>query len=144
MPLSTDIKTEIRNLLESLTKNETLREVIVDDFKMGIFDRDYGRFPVAIITTPSIEGEYFTDHQNMRIHTFEIVVLQKGENITSADEIETLVETILDKFDTNETLAGKAMQVEPASTVPQAVTSRGKNYVAFSVLIKAKAVKALA
>lgn len=141
MPLVTDIKNQIKARLDALKTAGTLGEVIQDDFKLGIFDRDFAAFPAAVLSTPAIEGEYFTDAENTRIHTFEIVVIEKGENITTATQIEELAEKILDEFDKNDTLAGTAIQVEPASTPAEAVVSRGKSYVAFSVIIKAKGVK---
>jgi len=138
----TNIKNQIKTRLDALVP-ATLGEVIVDDFKISIFDRDFAKFPAAILTTPSIEGEYFTSGENIRTHTFEIVIVEKGENVTSTSQIEELAEKILDEFDHADTLGGTAIQVEPATTIPQAVTSRGKTFIAFSVLIKAKGLKTI-
>lgn len=144
MALATNIKNEIKKLLEELVRGEVLKEVHVDDLKAGIFDRDYGGYPVAVLTTPSIEGGYFTNRQNERLHTFEIVVIHKAEEIQDATAIEDLAETILDKFDNKPTLNGKADGgVEPSTSTPEAIVSRGKTFVVFSVFVKAKAIKDL-
>ena len=144
MSLITNIKNAIKTKLDGLVTAGKLGEVQMDDFKLGVFDRDYGKFPVAILTTPSIEGGYLTNRDNLRTHTYEIIVIQKGENIESATDIEDLIETILDAFDNDFTLNGIADGgVEPSSSTPQAVTSRGKSLVAFSVILKAKGVKTL-
>lgn len=142
--LVTNIKNRIKILLEELKDTGTLGMIYEDNYRQGIFDRDYSAFPAAILTVPSIEGGYFTNRQNERMHTFEIVVLQKGESVETAADIEELIESILDKFDNDPTLGGFAdAGMEPSTSSPQAVISRGKSYVAFSVTIKAKAVKDL-
>lgn len=144
MSLVTNIKNQIKAKLDALVTANKLGEVQMDDYKLGIFDRDYGKFPVAILTTPSIEGNYLTNRDNIRTHTYEIIVINKGENIATATDIEELIETLLDAFDNDFTLNGVADGgVEPSSSTPQAVTSRGKSLVAFSIILKAKAVKNL-
>lgn len=144
MSLVSDLKNAIKTNLDALVTAETLGEAQMDDYKIGIFDRDYGAYPAAILTTPAIEGGAFTNRQNERVHTFQIVVIQKAENVESATEIETLIETILDKFDNDPTLSGKADGgVEPSSSTPEAVVSRGKTYIAFAITLKAHAIKDL-
>jgi len=138
------IKDRIKDLLEELRDSGTLGEVYTDDYKQGIFDRDYSAYPAAILTSPAIEGSAFTNRQNERVHTFEIIFVQKGENVKTATDIEDLIETILNKFDNDPTLDGKADGgVEPSTSSPQAVVSRGKSYIAFSVRLRAKAIKDL-
>lgn len=144
MPLIVDIKNQIKTLLDELKTAGTLGEVQVDDFKTNIFDRDIATYPVAILTTPSVEAGYLTNRENERTHNFEIVVITKGENVASATDVEALIETILDKFDNQPTLNGKATEVVPSTSVPEAITLPGGNsFIVFSVLIKAKAIKLL-
>ncbi len=144
MTLVTDIKTEVKIALDALVSGGVIKEVQHDDFRVGIFDRDYAKFPVAILTTPSIEGEYLTNRQNTRVHTFEIIILMRGEDVGSPADVENLMETILDKFDNNLTLTAKADGgVEPSITSPEVVIARSKSFITFSVIVKAKAVKDL-
>ncbi|MDQ3158806.1 MAG: hypothetical protein M3P98_01555 [bacterium] len=138
------IKNKIKDKLDALKVAGTLGLVIMDDLKVGILDRDFSAFPVAVIQPASIEGTYFTNRQNSRKHNVQIVVIQKVENITGSSDIETLAETLIDAFDNDPTLGDTASGgVEPSSTVPEAVTSKGKSMIAFSILIKAKAIKDL-
>lgn len=131
-------------MLDVLVTSGIVKEVQHDDFRVGIFDRDYKAFPVAIVTTPSIEASYFTNTQNARIHTFEIIVLMKGEDISGPDDVEELMEKIMDQFDNNPTLTAKADGgVEPSITSPQVVVARSKSFITFSVIVKAKAIKDL-
>lgn len=132
------IKTKIKSDLDALVP-ATLGEVQVDDLKTSIFDRDFGKFPAAILTTPAVASDYLTNRENFRTYAFEIVVVEKAENITSASQIETLIEAILNKFDNDPTLAGSADgAVEPSASTPEAIVSRGKTYITFSILIKAR------
>ncbi len=147
MAKATDIKKKIKELFDELVRAEILGEVHIDDFKVGIFDRDYGHFPVAVITTPSIEAAVETNRDNIRTYMFEVVIIQKGENITETTEIEDLAEEILKKID-DDMLTGTLSKlraggadagIEPSTSTPEAVVSRGKTYVVFSVFIRAKA-----
>ncbi len=132
------VKTAIQNKLNGLVP-ATLGEVQVDDLKTSLLDRDYGKFPVAILTTPEVAADYLTNHDNIRTLHFPIVVLMKAEDIASATQVETLIESLIDAFDTDYTLSGAAEGgVEPSTSVPEAVLSRGKTYIAFTISIKAR------
>ena len=143
--ISSDIKHRIKTDLEALVTSQILGSVIVDNFKVSpIFDRDIAAYPCAIVTGPSIEGSYFTNHDNVRTHTFAVVVIAKMETITADDTVETLIEAILDKFDNDATLGGHANAgLEPASTTPEPITIRTQSYIYFTVILKAKAIKQL-
>lgn len=138
----TSIKNQIAALLDELVTAGTLGAKTSDDYQQGIFDRDYPAFPAAILATPATDSEVYTNTQVYRTHSFEIVVLMKGENVASSTDVETLIETLLDKFDHNPTLAGTCQELTAASSQPAAVTDRGKRYIAFSITLRAKAIKA--
>jgi hypothetical protein len=132
------VKTAIQNKLNGLVP-ATLGEVQVDDLKTSLLDRDYGKFPVAVLTTPEVSADYLTNHDNIRTLHFPIVVLVKAEDISSATQVEALIEALIDAFDTDYTLGGAAEGgVEPSTSVPEAVLSRGKTYIAFTISIKAR------
>lgn len=138
----TNIKNQIASYLTELVTAGTLGAKIADDYQQGIFDRDYPAYPVAILTTPATDSEVYTNTQVYRTHAFEVVVLMKGENVASATDVETLIETLLDKFDHNPTLNGTCQELTAASSQPAAVSDRGKRFVAFSITLRAKAIKA--
>lgn len=140
----TDIKNQISTYLGDLVTAGTLGEKIVDDYKVGILQRDFSAYPVAILTTPSIDSMIESSNGNMRTYTFEILVISLGENITSSADIETLQEAVLDKFDANPTLNNTAHRSEANVSVPAALASAGgKTFVAFSVTLKAEKIKEL-
>lgn len=144
--ISVDIKNKIKAHLDALVAAHTIKEVIMDDFKVSpIFDRDIMAYPAAILTGPAIEGAFSTPYDNIRTHSFAIVVIEKRENIEGdPTAVETLIESILDRFDNDPTLGGSANAgLEPASTVPEPVTIRDKSYIYFTVVLKAKAIKSL-
>lgn len=140
----TDIKNAIKTKLDALVTAGTLGEVQEDDFSQGIFSRDFAKFPAAVLTSPAMTGIALTNRSNERTYTFNVVIIQKGENIASATDIETLMESIVDAFDNDPTLGGKADGgVEPSASQPEAVAMVGKTYIAFVITIKANAVKDL-
>ncbi len=143
------IKTNIKATLETLQRKEIIKDVQVDDFKKGIFNRNFSAFPVAIMTTPTIESRAETNVQNTRTYTFEILFLVNAEEISDPAQIEDLIENILNEFDNDVTLKGGTATgaadagVEPSTSSPEAIQSGGNNYIAFSVILRAKAVRDL-
>lgn len=141
---SSAIKAEIKAKLLELKNAGTLGDVVVDDFKKGVFDRDYSSYPTAVLMTPSISGEVFTNVQNLRTYAYEIIVISKGEDIKEQDEIEELAETLMDVFDNMPSMEGVADGgLEPSTSPAEAIPSRSGTYIVFSVILKAKAVKDL-
>ncbi len=143
------IKTKIKANLDALVTAGTLGEVQVDDFRKSVFNRNIGAFPAAILTTPTVESTAETNRQNMRAYTFEVIVLSKLEDVTDAAQVEDLIEAILNQFDNDPTLKGGGATgaadggVEPSTSTPEAVSSEGASYVAFSVVLRARAIREL-
>ncbi len=145
MSLSVNIKNKIKDILDGVVTSGEIKTVMVDDLKTSpIIDRDIPSFPAAILTSPSSEGGYLTNRENMRTYRFTVTVIQKGENLESADDIETLSDFLLDIFDDNPTLSGVANGgLEPSSSTPEAIVSQGKSYIIFTITLKAHASKLL-
>lgn len=145
MAKDTDIKKAIHAKLDVLKQAGTLGSTIIDDFKKGVLERDYASFPAAVLQTSSIDNETITNRQNIRLYTFEIVVVCKGEDVKEATDIEDLRETIIDAFDNDPTLGNVADgAVEPSSSPAEPVPLiGGKSYIIFSVFIRARAIKDL-
>jgi hypothetical protein len=139
--IETTIKNAIKTKLESLAP-AIIGEVQVDDFKVSnVFDREIAKYPAAIITSATIEAETFTNRDNLRTFTYEIIIIQKGENITSPTQIEDLREGIMKVFDDDPTLGGTADGgVEPSISPAASITDRARSFIVFSVIIKARAI----
>ena len=143
------IKNNIKANLDALVVDGVLGEVQVDDYKLGVFDRNIARYPVAILTTPSIESRVDTNVENLRTYTFDIMFLINAENVAAVTEVEDLIENILNKFDNDVTLKGATAigsadgGVEPSTSTPEAVTSGGKTYIFFSVTLRARALRTI-
>ena len=139
------IKEQIRLKLEALIRTETLRAVIVEDFKKGILERDYPAFPVAILQTAGIQNETITNTQNFRTYTFDIVVLLKGEDVQDATTVEELRAKMMDTFDSDPTLGticdgGVLPAPSPIEPIPM---MGGKSYIAFTITLECRAIKDL-
>jgi len=137
-----DLKTKIKELvLDPLVTAGKLKEVQVDDFKMPLLQRSVAHYPAAILTSPEVTASTVSTFQtNQRVYTFQIVVLQKLENIAQAGDLEDLIEALMDQIDKNYTLGGQADgAVEPSTSQPEPIVSQGHQLVAFAVQIRAKA-----
>jgi len=144
MSVMGDIKTKIKERLQLLVDAGILGEIQVDDAASDIFERDIGKWPCAILATPSTQSDYFQNTQNTRTHVFEVIVVQKQENISSQDAIENLIEAILDKFDTVPNLSGAATGgVEPASSPVEKIPAKGGTYITFAITLKCRVIKDL-
>jgi len=146
MSVPTDIKNKIKALLDEMVNSQTLKEAHVDDLKMGALERDYGGYPAAVLSTPTVDSAAETNRDNARIYTFEILIIHKAEEVQDAETIENLMEAILNKFD-NDALnvsssklraAGADGGVEPSTSPVEQVTSRGKAFIVFSVILRCK------
>jgi len=139
------IKANIKAILEALQRQEILRDVQVDDLKKNVFTRNFSKFPVAILTTPATTAQVETNTQNMRTYAFEILVLLNRDEITDSDQVEDLIDTMLNAFDNDVTLKGDSGVgaadggSEPSSSGAGPV--EGTNYTAFSILVRAKAIR---
>lgn len=140
----TTIKNAVKAKLDSLVPT-TLGQVIVDDFKQENFSfKDIGTYPAAVLASPALDGVAETNRDNLRTHIFTIGIIQKGENVTGANDIEELMETIVNAFDEDPTLGGSANGgVDPSSSTPESITSVDGSFVIFTVTVKAKAIKNL-
>lgn len=140
----TTIKNAVKVKLDSLVPT-TLGQVIVDDFKQdGFAYKDIGTFPAAVLASPSLEGVAETNRDNLRTHNFTIGIIQKGENVVSANDIEELMEKIINTFDEDPTLGGAANGgCYPSSSTPEAVSSVDGSFVVFTVTLKARAIKSI-
>lgn len=138
--LETTIKNAIKAKLDGLTP-ATLGEVQADDFKLAnILDREIAKYPAAILTSPTVEAESLTNRDNLRTFSFDIAVVSKGENITTATQIENLRDALMKAFDDDPTLGGAADGgVEPAISPVEVITSRSKDFVVFVLTLRAKA-----
>lgn len=136
-----NVKTRIKSNLDALVSSSNLGQVIISDFnKKSIWEYDIATYPAAIISTPGIpESVGKTNGQNLRTYEFEIIVVEKGENIDDTSQIEDLMEVIANKFDNDPTLGGVACgAVDPVVTPAMALSNEDKTFVVFSVIIRAK------
>ncbi len=135
---STDIKNQIKAELDELVPG-TLGEVIMDDFQPNVSEKDVSKYPAAILATPSVNSERLTNRENERAYVFEIIIVSKGEDITSATDIETLMDALLDKFDGNSTLDGNAITMDPATIPTAPVPTVDRSLILFSVVLNVRA-----
>jgi hypothetical protein len=142
---ATNIKLKIKSMLDALVTDGTLKFAFIDDMRRSaVLERDVPKFPAAILASPATDSGYSTNRENMRTYTFTIVIIQKGENMQSSEDIEELSETVLDAFDNDPTLSGLADGgMEPSSSTPEAMSTQDKSFIVFRITLKIHASKAL-
>jgi hypothetical protein len=134
------IKTQIVANLNALVAQNILRAVIFEDLSKNVLDLDYPGFPCAVVGMPKVDSAYGYNTVNFRTYIFDILIVQLVDNLRSSTDIEDLIDPILTAFDNDVTLNGYASLGVSATTLPTVpVSSKGKNYIVFNVIIKARA-----
>ena len=136
-----DIKNAIKTRLEALVTAGTLGEVQTDDFRVPILERDIATYPAAILTTPSTAiANELTNNDNIREHAFEVLVIMNGDDITSATEVEDLIEALMNDLDANKTLGiNDVVGTSPSISAPEAITRAGdQRLIVFTVTLRVK------
>jgi hypothetical protein len=138
-----DIKLKIRDLLQDLVNNDTLADVIVLNKPTAIFSLQTEKFPVAVLANNSFSGERATNRDNEVTHIFEILVIEKTDNIDTDTYLEDLSETIRKKFADNETLGGLSIAIEPSSSQVGPISEADYSMTVFLITLKIRAIETL-
>jgi hypothetical protein len=139
MSIST-IKAQIAVNLANLVTDGVLAGYTTTDLKHDPLKADIPNYPHAYLMPPAVASNVLDNRSVLRTYTFDIVVMQNAENITTSDELETLVENMMNEFDNDPTLGGTALGgVLPVSSSPQPYQHSGKDLVMFILRIEAKA-----
>jgi hypothetical protein len=137
------VKGAIKTKLDGLNPS-VLKAVISDDFDSNFQSREISDYPVAILSPAIIEADYYSNRENIRTYTFDILVVHRGDVQQSATLIETAIDSILNAFDNDPTLGGSANAGVEAASIPiPPFTSQDKSFVAYSVTIRARVLRDL-
>ena len=138
--LANPIKVQIKADLDALVTAGTLGSAASIDLSKDALDENYTAYPVAIVGLPRLEKSEMADNKdNLRSYLFPILVIQKAENVVNPTDVEDLLDAILNKFDTDYTLAGQAVAaVEPVTTSEVLKSTPDKGLIYFAILIRAR------
>jgi hypothetical protein len=139
-----NIKTAIKTILDGLVP-ATLAAVEVTDVRKDPLDGDIIGFPHAFIYPPSLETADWIDNKtSRREYVFAIMVLMKAENITTASDVEDLMETIMNALENEITLNGTAQAgIFPSTSRPEAYKHGDKTFIVFDIIIRARALNTI-
>jgi hypothetical protein len=133
------IKAQAKVLLDELVTATVLNGASTSDIKTDPLNSNVGNYPHAFLMPPSVESEVLDNRTIIRTYTFDILVLFNAQNITGSDDVETAIESILDKFDNNPTLNGSALGgILPVSSAPAPFQHNGKDLILVVVRVQAK------
>ncbi len=135
------IKAKIKENLDALVVaggGGTLGAVVEMDINTNVLDTDMPGYPCAILGTSRMEAQYEYSQANRRKYIFDILVVQLQDNLSSMGDMEDLRDAVALQFDNDVTLGGTAPAcVEAVYSERMTYASKGKNFVLFSVTIKA-------
>lgn len=138
------IKAQIRANIDALVTSGDLGGVVEEDVNTNVLDLEFPGYPCAVIGTSGMDSVWEYQQANKRTYTFDILVVQLQDNLTSLSDMEDLRDTVATRFDNNVTLAGAAPLGVAAIVSPAAtMASKGKNFVIFNVTIRATAIQDL-
>lgn len=139
-----NIKTQIKTILDTLVPG-TLAAVEQTDVRKDPLDGDIIGFPHAFIYPPSLEtAEWIDNKTSRREYIFAIMILMKAENITSASDVEDLMETVMNALENEITLNGTAQAgISPSTSRPEAYKHGDKTYIVFDIIIRARALNTI-
>ncbi len=138
--LAGPIKAQIKTDLDALVTAGTLGSADSIDLSKDALDEKYAAYPVGIVGLPNLKSSEMADNKdNLRTYQFELLFIDKIENISSSTYVETLLDAILNKFDTDYTLAGNAVAaVMPVKTSQVLKSAPDKGLIYFLVIIEAR------
>ena len=112
MPIPTgpasQIKTEIKTLLDALVTDGVIGAVIQEDISKNVLDLDFPAFPCAVLGTSNMLSAYEYPQSNRRTYQYDILIVQLQDNLSSVADMENIRDAIALKFDNAVTLSGTA------------------------------------
>lgn len=134
-----NIKNAIKGHLDALKTAGTLATVSSSEIKQHPLAGEIGPYPHAFLMPPMIESEVLDNRSVLRTYTFDIMILVKGEDISSTTEVEEIMESVLNRFDNDPTLGGTATGgMLPVSSAMQPFDHNGKDLIMIMIPIVAK------
>lgn len=138
------IKAQIKLNLDELVSDGVLVAVIERDINTNVLREDMTGYPCAILGTSNMLADWEYQQTNRRTYEYPILVVHLQDNLTDVATMEDIRDAIALKFDNDVTLAGTApFGVKAIVSERQTIADSGKNYVLFSVTIKATTTVAL-
>lgn len=141
---ASNIKTQIKSILDQLVTDGVLKAVIEEDLNNNVLSLEFTGYPCAVLGTSNMQSVYEYPQSNRRTYQYDILIIQLQDNLTSVSDMEDLRDAVALKFDNAVTLSGMApFGVEAVSSPQATIAQNDKTFVVFSVTIKATTVVAL-
>ena len=139
-----NIKNAIKTNLDALVTDSVLGGATITDIKKDPLNTDIATYPHAFLMPPAVDSEVEDNRSLIRTYTFDVMLLFQAENLASTTELETKIESVLNKFDNDPTLGGNALGgVLPVSSAPEPFQHNGHDLIMVVIQIQAKEVVSL-
>jgi hypothetical protein len=140
--LAQNIKKEIVLNLNALVQAGVLNSVIELDLgKDPLTIEPQGGYPFALVGMPVVTADYEDQATNRRTYRFDVLIVTSYEALADQNEgLEFIMDSVLNQFDNNFTLAGAAVAtVLPVEVLAMPVSTGTKSLICFLATIKAQA-----
>lgn len=102
----------------------------------ALADSTITKYPAAIVQPPTLSSDWHDSGGNKRLYIFAIPVIMRSEGTKPAG-VETLMEQIIDAFDTDATLGGLVQgAIKPASTPVRQAQIKAGNMILFEIILE--------
>lgn len=144
MTLAQAIKSQILVNLQALVDSGVIKGFIsVDRGKDPYTNPPTAGYPFALVGMPRVANDMEDTGSNLRTYRFDILFVLNYENMPDMTlTVEGMIDQVLNRFDTNFTLAGTAIaaQVPPAQVNTFPISTPTQDLLCFVVTLEARTI----
>ena len=143
MGQATSIKNTIVTHLKNLVDAQTIGNFYEADLSKDVLEGSYSNFPVALLGMSDVKTDYLDNRDNLNTYKFQIIVMQKVDNVKSPTDIEDLKDLIMTEFANDPTFGLGNGWVDPPVSPLAPVSTPDKSYIVFLIEIVAHVAQTL-
>jgi hypothetical protein len=140
---ASQIKTQIKALLDALVVDGVIGGVIQEDLNTNVLALDFPAYPCAVLGTSNMNSAYEYPQSNRRTYQYDILIVQLQDNLNDVAQMENIRDAIALKFDNAVTLSTAPFGVEAVSGPQTIMAQNDKTFILFNVTIRATTVVSL-
>ena len=127
------IKNVIVTHLQNLVNAQTIGGFYEEDLSKDVLEGTYSNFPIVLLGMSDSKSEILTNRANKNDYKFQLIVMQKVDNVKAPTDIEDLKDLILTEFANDPTFGlGNGWVDPPVSPLPP-VSTPDKTYIIFLI-----------
>lgn len=125
------IKSIIKSHLVNLVEAGSIGNYYEQDLSKDTLEGTYKKFPVVLLGMSDAQADYLTNQANLNNYKFQLIVMQKVDDVKQVTDIEDLRDLIMTEFATDPTFGLENGWVDPPRSPLPPITTPDKTYVVF-------------